>query len=159
MAQDPARQRRWPLWLALGLASLLVSHSLLFTVYQVEGASMEPTLHGGQRVWGLRHFSRIKRGDVVLFRSPLNPAEVLVKRVVASAGDRLWVDNEKLYVDSFLQVEPYVKPGTATGQIPRQQVPEGHLFVLGDNRAQSQDSRQLGSLAQGLVIAKVVWAP
>ena len=157
MALDPARRRRWPLWLALGVASLLVSHSLLFTVYQVEGSSMEPTLRGGQRVWGLKHFNEIQRGDVVLFRHPSTQGKDMLKRVEGLPGETVRLAEGRVFINGVALEEPYVAPnhGLDPALDLEWTLGDYDYFVLGDNRSDSLDSRRLGPVKRQWITGMV----
>ncbi len=116
---------------------------------RVESSSMEPTLRPGQRlvVRRLRPAERVARGDVVLIRSP-ELGRVVVKRAIGLAGERIVLDRYGgVRVDGHLLAEPYAapapRPAPATALLPAltYAVPQGTLFLLGDNRAASSDSR------------------
>ena len=116
---------------------------------RVESSSMEPTLRPGQRlVVRRRHTTEpVTRGDVVLVRSP-EIGRVLVKRVIGLPGERIEIDRHGwVRIDGQTIAEPYVRrvprPGReqARGSVTTYEVPKGHLFLLGDNRAASSDSR------------------
>lgn len=153
---------RWLSWTAVVLgcaaAALVACHALLLTVFQVDGASMEPALHHGQRLLVLRPLGEVARGDLLVFHNPIAPDEVLVKRVLGLPGEQLLTEGSHLYADGFELADPYLKPGTTTGALAPVRVEPDHFFLLGDNRNDSVDSRRLGSIPRRLVIGKVVWA-
>ena len=132
-----------------------------FTIHQV---SMRPTLQEGDRILINRvvyHFRDPKHGDIIVFHSPVTEGEDLVKRVVGVAGDRIAVSNGKLYVNGVAQNEPYLLEQNFAGDYPETVVPAGHLFVMGDNRNNSGDSRFFGPIDTSLVLGKafVVYWP
>jgi signal peptidase I len=138
--------------------AMLVQAFLLkpFTVHQ---ESMEPTLLEGDRILLSRltyHFRGPKVGDVVVFDSPLNESEDLVKRVVGVAGDRVAVADGDLYVNGVPMMEPYLFDQDFTGTMPEQIVPEGHVFVMGDNRDVSGDSRSFGAISTERIIGEAL---
>ena len=132
-----------------------------FTIHQV---SMEPTLNEGDRILISRltyHFRDPKNGDVIVFHSPVKPGEDLVKRVIAVGGDRVSVSDGKVYVNGVAQVEPYLLEQGFAGDYPETKIPTGKLFVMGDNRNNSGDSRFFGPIDRKSVIgcAFVVYWP
>lgn len=134
--------------LVAALAAVIALFTLVFSTIRVSGDSMQPFLHDGDRVLMTRGYSTPAPGDIVafpVFDDAGALQDVLVKRVVAVAGQRVKVVGDIVYVDGVLSdVAPtaYVDPND-----PRQvelTVPDGHVFVLGDNRPIALDSRQLG---------------
>jgi signal peptidase I len=138
--------------------TLLVAFVLVFGVvrpfivaaYWVPTESMVPTLLVGDRVFAnkfIYRFAEPERGDIVVFEDVEGGEEDLIKRVVAVAGDRVRVNAGVLKVDGEFQEEPYVKPQFPDGNIyGPERVPEGYVFVMGDNRGNSADSRAFGLL-------------
>jgi signal peptidase I len=125
-----------------------------FTIHQI---SMEPTLVEGDRVLISRlsyHFHDPKAGDVVVFQSPVDPSEDLVKRVVAVGGDTVSIHDGALYVNGAKVDEPYLFTQDFRGEYPETTIPEGQVFVLGDNRDHSGDSRLFGSIDRELIIGR-----
>lgn len=155
---------------------------------RVEGTSMEPTLQGGEHLlvnkvvyWRLpvgkitRFFSskresqsRVlfpfhppRRGDVVVFQSPRAPARDFIKRVIGVPGDVVEIRNGKVYVNDKELEEPYVTNGDYSSARPLR-VPQGSYYVLGDNRANSNDSRDWGPVSGDNIIGKAwltYWPP
>jgi signal peptidase I len=143
--------------------ALLVQWLLVkpFTIHQI---SMEPTLMEGDRILINRltyHFRDPQAGDVVVFNSPINEDEDLVKRVVAVAGDTVAIDDGFLYVNGVAQEEPYVLEQDFRGEEPEMVVPPDYVFVLGDNRNNSGDSRIFGPIPIDSIIgsAFVIYWP
>ena len=138
--------------------TLLVAFVLVFGVvrpfivaaYWVPTESMVPTLEVGDRVFAnkfIYRFAEPERGDIVVFEDVVGGEDDLIKRVVAVAGDRVRVVNGVLKVNSETQGEPYVKPQFPDGSVyGPEKVPEGYVFVMGDNRGNSADSRVFGLL-------------
>jgi signal peptidase I len=116
-----------------------------FTIHQV---SMEPTIHDGDRILLNRlsyHFREPEVGDIVVFPSPVDD-DTLVKRIVAVAGDKVAVRDGDLFVNGVAMDEPYLLDQDFTGDFPEARVPEGQVFVMGDNRDNSGDSRLFGPI-------------
>jgi signal peptidase I len=136
--------------------ALLVQAFLVkpFTIHQV---SMRPTLEEGDRILLSRlsyKFGSPGRGDVVVFHSPINADEDLVKRIVAVENDRVAVHDGKLYVNGVAQTEPYLLEQDFGGDMAETTVPAGHVFVMGDNRNNSGDSRLFGPIPTNSIIGK-----
>lgn len=130
---------------------------------QVQNISMLPTLHEGQFLMVDRFAYRkgdFERGDIVIFHNPTNPDEDYIKRLIGIPGDVIEVENGEMRVNGELQVEPYISGSPQyAGEWT---VPEGYLFVLGDNRNSSYDSHSWGYLPQENVIGKAIviyWPP
>ena len=131
---------------------------------QVSGPSMLPRVSPGEVVLintVAYHFGPIARGDVVALRRDEPTAQTFLKRVVALPGERVWLVGGMLYVDGRRVVEPYVSFPDARSTAPVT-VPAGSLYVLGDNRTQSEDSRSWGPIPERDVIGKALaglWPP
>lgn len=130
---------------------------------RVDGFSMRPTLEDGEFVLVSRmsyKFSEYERGDIVVFHFPLDPKEELIKRVIGLPGDHVRVEGGQVFLNGQLLEEAYI------AEAPRYSgewvVTEGFLFVLGDNRNNSNDSKDWGLLPQENVVGKAVliyWPP
>lgn len=144
---------RWILELAvlLGLAWVLAFGIKTYVVqpFIIPSSSMEPTLMISDRVLVNRfifRFTAPKSGDIVVFESPQEGNLDLIKRVVAVAGQQVDIRDGKLFVDGKQRVEPFVNTAypdnyTADATVT---VPAGTVYVMGDNRANSKDSRYIG---------------
>ena len=138
-------------------AAVLVA-VLLLPILRIYGKSMHGTLDSGDIVVSVKG-SDFETGDVIAFYYNNN---ILVKRVIANPGD--WVDMDKegnVYVNNNLIDEPYLQEkayGETNIELPYQ-VPEGKLFVLGDNRAVSIDSRNtsIGCVAEEQIVGEIVF--
>lgn len=130
---------------------------------RVDGFSMEPTLHTGQFVIVNKIAYRVgepQRGDVIVFRYPYDPQQEYIKRVIGLPGDHITIDNGFVLINGQTLYEPYIAAA------PYYQkdiiVPDGSLFVLGDNRNNSSDSHNWGPVPMEYVIGKamlVYWPP
>lgn len=146
-------------WLGVSVAvaaGLLAIQAAFFRVCQVSGASMEPTYRAGDRLLVLRGAGELRRGDVVVVRNPLAAQELLVKRVVGLPGETVSGAGAVIRLDGAALDEPYVKAGTGVGTLVDVRVPPGHVFVLGDNRTESIDSRAFGPVSRDLIVGRVV---
>ena len=129
----------------------------------VSGRSMVPTLGSGQLAWVNKLAYRLgepKRGDIVVFRFPLDPQQDLIKRVIGLPGDRLAMRDGRLSINGRAIPEAYI--AAAPDYSGEWVVPPGNIFVLGDNRNDSKDSHQWGLLPIENVIGKsilIYWPP
>ncbi len=112
-------------------------------VYAIPSASMQPTLDVGDQiaVTPYRGGAMPQRGDVVVFRSPADPSELVVKRVIATPGELIDTHHGRVTIGGHALSEPYLAGPASTGTISPQIVPSGCYFVMGDNRTASLDSR------------------
>lgn len=148
----------------IALVITLIIRSFVVETFVVEGPSMQPTLYDGERLLVFKlayRFGEPKRGDVVVLRYPLDPSKDYIKRIVAVGGDVVELRMGRLYVNKKLVEEPYVQyPGLYNmGPIT---VPEGSVFVLGDHRTNSEDSRYFGPVSKDLLKGKawvIIWPP
>lgn len=144
----------------------LVFYLFIIQPNQVKGASMEDTFHSGEYIFTSKvayKFGPIKKGDVVIFKSPKNNDIELIKRIIALPGDTVLIQNEEVFVNNQKIQEDYIKtptnliPGGAVVEGSPVIVPEGSMFVMGDNRGASSDSREFGSVPESLLIGQVVY--
>jgi signal peptidase I len=142
---------------------LFVSINIISARIRVDGASMEPTLFSGEYVVVNRLSYRLgspQRGDIIVFHFPRDPKEEYIKRVIGLPGDVVEVQNGLVYVNGQSMDESYLK--VKTNYIGRWMVPTGQLFVLGDNRNNSSDSHDWGTVPMDYVVGKAVlvyWPP
>lgn len=173
--------REWGPVVLIAVAIALCVRLWIMQAYHIPSGSMIPTLQTGDRVMVNMlsyRFSDIERGDVVVFKKP--PTQIggendLIKRVIGLPGDVIRFEDGQVYINEYLVEEPYLAvpnssrvsgliPGCVqTNPTPGQcEVPEGFLFVLGDNRNGSSDSRIFGPVAVDGVVGRAfakVWPP
>ncbi len=126
------------------------------SLYTIPSASMRPTLETGDHIIVTPYRGTMPaRGDIIVFRAPDHPAEFRVKRVIALPGDFLDTTAGRVRIGGHALSEPYLLKQSETGSIPPQLVPAQSLFVMGDNRADSVDSRNWGALPSELVMGRV----
>ena len=152
-------------WLGSLVAALVVVLLLMtfcFRIIDVDGTSMEPTLIDTDKVVITDMFYTPKDGDIVIISHATNYNKPLVKRVIATAGQDVQInfDKNEVYVDGVKLDEPYIQGITIPGDIPASElngiVPEGKVFVMGDNRKVSLDSRyrEVGYIEESSIIGK-----
>lgn len=134
----------------------IVINLFLAQATRVYGQSMEPNLHTDQRLVIEKlsyRFHGPRRGDIVVLKLPERSTELLIKRVIALPGERIEIRDGSVYVDGAVLDEPYLTQSTA-GVMPSQVVPPFHVFVLGDNRGASNDSRAFGMVPLDHIVGK-----
>ncbi|SCN25305.1 Signal peptidase I S [Clostridium sp. N3C] len=130
----------------------------------VDGDSMYPTLHNNDVLF-VNRLSKInkdyKRGDIIIFDSLDAKNDIYIKRIIAVAGDEVEIKDDKVYLNGEELQENYLAEGTITepgifmSDKEKFTVPEGYIFVMGDNRENSKDSRTFGSVSLEQVEGKV----
>jgi signal peptidase I len=171
--------REMPILLIVALAIAIVVKTFLVQAFYIPSISMSPTLEKGDRILVCRvcvRFGDIHRGDVIVFsdphpaagvdRGPIGAAlhwlgegigvaqpenEDFIKRVIGLPGDVVELHDGTLFVNGAIVDEPYLNPEIDTSSYGPKSVPDGMLFVLGDNRAHSGDSRFEPPVGVGLV--------
>lgn len=163
MNEEKKKNETWEwmkaLLIAFGLAAII--RVFLFTPIVVDGESMMPTLENGDRMIVNKigyTIGKPDRFDIVVFHAP--EEKDYIKRVIGLPGDTVEYKDDVLYINGESFEEPYLdqnKAEVADGpltedftleeKIQRTTVPEGHVFVLGDNRRRSKDSRHIGAVA------------
>ena len=145
----------------------LVVKTFLIQAFYIPSESMFPTLTEDDRVLVNKlsyRLHEVNRGDLVVFERP--PAEPdsdvkdLIKRVVAVEGETIEERDGVLYVDGEPLDEPYLQPGVESNDLTQVVVPPDHVFVMGDNRGSSRDSRFFGPIEEDLIVGRAfvkVW--
>jgi signal peptidase I len=149
------------LFLALIVFALL---RLVVQNYRIEGPSMQPNLQEGQFLIVNRLAYRtgeIQRGDIVVFEYPAAPQRDLIKRVIGLPGQQLEIVRGQVWINGQPIEEPYVSEPGIYSQTAMT-IPADHIFVMGDNRNNSNDSRRWGSLPTQSIVGKAIfcyWPP
>jgi len=152
-------------WLRDIFFSIAIAAVVIVFLYQpvkVEGTSMLPWLQDQERIFVNKfvyRFEDIARGDIIVFRFPLDPSKSYIKRVVGLPGDVVEIDEGRLVINGLEVPEPYVLPHFRDHASSRAAVvPEGEFYVLGDHRNTSNDSRTWGTVARKYITGKAVFA-
>lgn len=159
-------------WVAVIVGALVVAlvvKTLFLQAFWIPSPSMEPTLQRDDRVLANKladSISDLNRGDVIVFHRVDDGTESdvndLIKRVIGLPGDVIEARDGVVYVNNQRLDEPYLEEGTRTERLERTEVPEGHVFVMGDNRGNSQDSRVFGPVPEDNIVGRAwirIWPP
>lgn len=147
-------------WIVVFFGVILLSAGFLrwgvLQPYLIPSPSMEPGIVPGDRILVNRLAYRLwapTRGDIIVFAFPKDTKRTFVKRVIAVEGEKVELRDNKVFVNGKPVQEPYVKPGDYPPYGP-EVVPPDKVFVLGDNRRQSEDSREWGLLPKSYLLGK-----
>ena len=159
--EEPPRPRAWRRWLIDAVETVLLAVVLFVGInalsarIRVESISMLPTLHPGDFVVVNRIaylLGEPDRGDVVVFRLPRDPSQRYIKRAIGLPGEQIDIRGGNVFINGEQLFEPYLEVSTTRGG--SWQVPEGSIFVMGDNRNNSSDSRIWGVVPMENVVGK-----
>lgn len=172
---------------AVAIVVAVLVRSYVAQAYYIPSASMEPQLHIDDRVVVSRlsyDFHSVHRGDIVVFKAPpgiepepSQPSDpilrlvrdagvalglaqdqsVLIKRVIGLPGETVQGENGHVYINGVLLIEPYLPKGTVTSNFGPVTVPKGDVWVMGDNRGDSTDSRVFGPIPEHTIIGRAIW--
>lgn len=154
--------RDWAIAIVIAVVVSLLIRNFVFTLVKVQGESMQPTLQNEDRLYVNRFFYSPEKGDVIIFKPESDPNRPYIKRVIATEGDTVYIDfaTGDVYVNDILLDEPYIKDKTTrSGEYINSLISSGnyskdnpivvekdHVFVMGDNRNNSKDSRMIGQI-------------
>ncbi|MHB1129020.1 MAG: signal peptidase I [Ilumatobacteraceae bacterium] len=170
--------RDWVVVIAVALVIAILVRMFVLQQFYISGPSMESTLFQDNRVLVSKFSYRlydIGRGDIVVFDRVTNNGQQvqhddLIKRVIGLSGDVVEIKNCIVYVNNYMLIEPYLNSYDLAQEsledrcrVPNlnaQRVPANQIFVMGDNRPQSFDSRMFGPISEDLVVGRafiVLW--
>ena len=151
-------------WVRDLLVSIAVSTFIIVFLYQpvrVEGTSMLPMLEDQDRLFINKiayRMGEIQRGDVVVFQYPRDHSKSYIKRVIALPGDKLRIEDGRVFVNGKRLPEPYVPSRFTDDRSEAEMVlPAQQYFVMGDHRSISSDSREFGPVDRSLIYGKAVF--
>ncbi len=186
---DRAFWKELPLLIIMALVVAVLIKTFLVQAFFIPSASMRDTLLEGDRVMVNKlayRFGEPGRGDVIVFDSPLadpsdgenfvgaifrniaealglsTPDTALIKRVIAIGGDSMEIRGNTVLVNGSVVDEPYLTGSVQMADLGPFQIPVDHVFVMGDNRNQSEDGRRFGPIPESSIIGKAfvrVWPP
>jgi signal peptidase I len=176
-----------PALAVVAIAVAILIKSLVAQAFFIPSASMEPQLRIHDRVVVSKlayHLHQPRRGDIIVFNAPaqdqrahfssrnaavrllrgfgkavgvLQDQTEFIKRVVALSGETVEGRAGQVYIDGRLLSEPYLPAATMTSDFPLLQVPKGSVWVMGDNRANSADSRFFGPIPDSQIVGRTIW--
>ena len=158
----------WVVILAVGLCVAVVVRTSVLQAFYIPSESMVPTFEINDRVVVDKISYRVgdvHRGSIVVFERPTRTAGAikdLVKRVIAVGGDTVEARNGVVYVNDSAVSEPYLRAPASTQNLAKTTIPNHFLWVMGDNRMNSADSRVFGPIPVGSVVGRVMlraWPP
>ena len=138
----------------------VVASFIVISVFRpalVNGVSMQKTLSDGQLIWLWQWKYVPQVGDIVVTNTKNTAREILIKRVIATGGQRIVIRDSIVYINDQPLSEPYVYETEWLGLDLDLLVPEGFLFLMGDNRNNSIDSRTLGVFSNNEIMGKVLF--
>lgn len=167
---------------AIALLVAIVVRAFIAQAYYIPSASMEPQLKIDDRVVVSRlsyDLHSIHRGDIVVFKAPptldkdhgngswlrsigaalglVEDHTVLIKRIIALPGETVSGRDGHVYISGEMLVEPYLPRGTFTSTFGPVTVPPGDVWVMGDNRGDSEDSRYFGPIPEHTIVGRATW--
>ena len=181
--------RELPGLILIALVLALLIKTFLIQAFYIPSQSMEPTLMVGDRVIVNKVIYRLRdprRGEVIVFENPshiepernplesfwhwiteglgfsTDPTKDFIKRVIAIPGDTVEVKGGDVYVNGEHHDEPYISPVPDVMDFGPKKIGEGRYFVMGDNRANSQDSRIFGAIERDKIVGRaflILWPP
>ena len=154
--------REWIAVIIVALLAAFVIRAAVVQTYFIPSNSMAPTLEVGDRLMVYKlafRVGQVDRGDLVVFNRPpsIENSQIkdFVKRVVALPGEQIQAINGVIYVDNLLLPEEYLGENSLTADFEPIDVPKDHIFVMGDNRSNSRDSRSFGPINVDLLVGEV----
>lgn len=159
-AETGVKSDLWGFLKVVFISFLIVLPIRAFVVqpFIVRGPSMEPTYHENEYLIVNEigyTFSDPKQFEVIVFRFPKKPSQFFIKRIIGVPGQEVIIRQGKVFIDGKEIDEAYLPEGTLTAQDTIMKLDEEEYFVLGDNRAQSSDSRLWGVLPRNHIVGKV----
>jgi signal peptidase I len=162
----PHRTRNLVEWIVVVAGAITVALVLRLTlvgVFSIPSESMAPTLEVGDRIVVNQladSIDDLDRGDIVVFERPDTLAsgeEHLVKRIIGFPGETVEAHEGHVWIDGEELDEPWLPPGVGTDDFAAVEVPEGRLWMMGDNRSGSTDSRVFGPIDGSTVVGRVIF--
>ena len=150
----------WLISIVVAVVLAFLIRQFVVELYIVDGPSMRPTLQSQQRLVVNKFIYRFRapeKGEILVFQYPRDPSRDFIKRVIAVPGDTVEIKDGRVLVNDQVLSEDYILEKTR-GDYPKSSVPYGTVFVMGDNRNNSEDSRfaDVGFVPDALIKGKAV---
>ena len=150
----------WLISIVVAVVLAFLIRQFVVELYIVDGPSMRPTLQSQQRLVVNKFIYRFRapeKGEILVFQYPRDPSRDFIKRVIGVPGDTVEIKDGRVLVNDQVLSEDYILEKTR-GDYPKSTVPEGTVFVMGDNRNNSEDSRfaDVGFVPDALIKGKAV---
>ncbi|MXQ53205.1 signal peptidase I [Shimazuella alba] len=145
----------WVKAIVVALILAVVIRGFFLEPTYVQGPSMLNTMQTGDKVIINKLIYRFKspaRGEIIVFHT--QGEKDLIKRIIGLPGETIQVKNSRVYINGKMLSEPYLSFSTQTSTVPPTKIAAGHLFVMGDNRANSADSRDLGPIPIDQIVGR-----
>lgn len=133
----------WIISIGIAVVLAFIIRQFVVELYIVDGPSMRPTLQSQERLVVnkfIYQFREPQKGEILVFQYPRDPKRDFIKRVIATAGDTVEIKDGRVFVNDQLLNEDYILEKTKS-EYPKSTIPKGTIFVMGDNRNNSEDSR------------------
>ena len=150
----------WIISIVVAVVLAFLIRQFIVELYIVDGPSMRPTLQSQERLVVNKFIYSMRppeKGEILVFRYPRDPSRDFIKRVIATPGDTIEIKDGRVYVNDQMLNEDYILEKTRS-EYPKATVPAGTVFVMGDNRNNSEDSRfaDVGFVPYSLIKGKAM---
>ncbi len=144
---------------AIAVILAVIIRVFLFQPFYIPSGSMEPTLTKGDRIIVNKFLYRLKepqRGDIIVFKYPVNPERDFIKRVIGLPGETIQIKESRVYIDGAPIKQSFLPEDLRYGDFGPVSIPEDSYFMMGDNRNNSEDSRVWGTLPRKNIVGKAM---
>ena len=160
MSSSGEEAKDWIISIVVAVVLAFLIRQFIVELYIVDGPSMRPTLQSQERLVVNKFIYSLRapeKGEILVFKYPRDQSRDFIKRVIATPGDTIEIKDGRVYVNDQMQSEDYILEKTRS-EYPKATVPDGTVFVMGDNRNNSEDSRfaDVGFVPYSLIKGKAM---